>query len=193
MAPVSRNKLHLLAFLAASLTALPALAIKQATLSEYTAHLESLHTLVQKCQASAPACDPGQVGDDDEVTLQSLGSGANVNQFESRYDWLRKTLKQAQDPKAKNRNSDLAATAERLEDAILDTNSQPPVSDFAEGRRHTDAILAHPEFATVEEQSIWDKLIARFFLWLDRMFGNVAKFGQRSPGVRPLLVWGLIT
>src|SRR5277367_3676290 len=183
MAPVSRNKLHLLAFVAASLTALPALAIKQATLSEYTAHLESLHTLVQKCQASAPACDPGQVGDDDEVTLQSLGSGANVNQFESRYDWLRKTLKQAQDPKAKNRNEGLAAATGRLEEALGDAGGHPSSSGFAEARHRADAILAHPEFVTVEEHSIWERVIAHFFLWLDSLFGNVAKFGERSPWI----------
>jgi len=193
MAPVSRNKLHLLAFLAASLTALPALAIKQATLSEYTAHLEDLRALVQKCQASAPACDPGQVGNDDHVTLQSLGSDANMNQFEARYDWLRKELKRAQDPKAKNRDGDLAAAAARLEEALQDATGQPSVSSFAEARRRADAILSHPEFVTVEEQSIWDKLIARFFLWLDGLFGNVAKFGQRSPWIGPLLEWGLIS
>ena len=70
---MSRTKVHLLSFLMAALAAAPALALRQATLAEYTAHLESLHVLVQKCQASAPACDPAQVGDDDQVTLQALG------------------------------------------------------------------------------------------------------------------------
>jgi len=190
---VSRSKLHLLAFLVAALTALPAFALKQTTLAEYIAHLESLHTLVQKCQASASACDPSQVGDDDQVTLQALGSGANVNQFEARYDWLRKTLKQAQDPKAKNRDEELATATSRLEDALRDATGQPPASGFADARQRADAILAHPEFVTVEEQSVWDKLIARFFLWLDSLFGNVAKFGQRSPWIGPLLELGLIS
>ncbi len=193
MASVSRSKLHLFAFLLAALTAVPVLALKVATFAEYTAHLESLRTLVQKCQASAPACDPDQVGSDDQVTLQSLGSGANVNQFEGRYDWLRKTLKQAQDTKAQDRDGNLSAAAERLEDALRDATAQPSVSKFAEARRRTDTILAHPEFVTVEEQSIWERVIARFFLWLDSLFGNVAKFGQRSPWIGPLLEWGLIS
>jgi hypothetical protein len=193
MASVSRTKVHLLAFLMAALAAVPALALKQATLAEYTAHLESLQALVQKCQASASACDPGQVGDDDQVTLQALDSGANVNQFEARYDWLRKTLKQVQDPKAKNRDADLAATEARIEEALQDAGAHPNGVSFSEARRHADAILAHPEFVTVEEQSIWNKLIAFFFLWLDSLFGNVAKFGERSPWIGPLLEWGLIS
>jgi hypothetical protein len=193
MASVSRTKVHLLAFLMAALAAVPALALKQATLAEYTAHLESLQALVQKCQASASACDPGQVGDDDQVTLQALDSGANVNQFEARYDWLRKTLKQVQDPKAKNRDADLAATEARIEEALQDAGAHPNGVSFSEARRHADAILAQPEFVTVEEQSIWNKLIAFFFLWLDSLFGNVAKFGERSPWIGPLLEWGLIS
>jgi len=189
---VSRSKLHLLAFLLTVLTAVPALALKQVTLGEYTAHLKSLRGLVLKCQAGVSACDPAQVGDDDQVTLQSLGSGANVNEFEARYDWLRKTLKQAQDPKVKNRDGDLAAAEARLEDALQDAGGHPAASGFAEARHHADAILAHPEFVTVEEQSIWEHLIAGFFLWLDSLFGSVAKFGQRSRWIGPLLEWGLV-
>jgi len=44
----------------------------------------------------------------------------------------------------------------------------------------------------VDEQSIWDRLIARFLEWLDSLFNNVAKFGRRSPWIGPLLEWGLI-
>lgn len=190
---MSRSKLHILAFLVAALTALPAFALKQTTLAGYTAHLESLRALVQKCQASASACDPSQVGDDDQVTLQALGTGANVNQFDARYDWLRKTLKQAQDQSAKNRDEDLAAATSRLEEALVDAGGRPSSSGFAEARHRADAILAHPEFVTVEEHSIWERVIALFFLWLDSLFGNVAKFGQHSPWIGPLLEWGLMS
>src|SRR5271166_5158134 len=118
MASVSRIKLHLLAFLVTVLPAVPALALRQSTFAEYTVHLEDLRRLVQKCQANASACDPAQIGSDEQVSLQSLGSGANVSQFEARYDWLRNTLKQVRDPSAKNRDRDLAAAANRLEDAL---------------------------------------------------------------------------
>ena len=193
MATVSRKKVSLVALLIAGLMAVPALALNHFTMAQYTAHLDSLRALVAKCQADAAACDPAQVGDDDQVTLAGLGSGANVNQFEARYDWLRKALKTAGDPKAKDRDMSLAAAANRLEEALREAGAEPGPSGFGETRRKADAILSHPEFATVEEQSVWDKLIARFFSWLDRMFGNVAKFGQRSPWIGPLLEWGLIT
>jgi hypothetical protein len=192
MASVSRIQLHLLAFLVTVLPAVPALALRQATVAEYTARLEDLRTLVQRCQANASACDPAQVGSDEQVSLQSLGSGANVNEFEARYDWLRSTLKQAHDPSAKNRDRNLAAAASRLEDALRDATGHLPAPSFAEARRHANVILGHPEFDTVDEESIWDRLIARFFLWLDGLFGDVASFGQRSPWIGPLLEWGLI-
>lgn len=188
---MSRIQLHLLAFLVVLLPAVPALALRQSNVEEYTEHLEDLRLLVQRCQANASACDPAQAGSDEQVSLQSLGSSANVNQFEARYDWLRNTLKQARDPSAKNRDRDLAAAANRLEDALQDVTGQRPASSFAEARRHADVILGHPEFVTVDEQSVWERLIARFFLWLDSLFTDVASFGQRSPWIGPLLEWGL--
>ena len=116
-----------------------------------------------------------------------------MNEFEARYDWLRKTLRQAQDPKAKNRGADLAAAEVRLEEALQDAGGNSSSAGFSAARHHADAILAQPEFVTVEEQSIWDKLIAGFFLWLDSLFGSVAKFGKRSPWIGPLLEWGLVS
>ena len=193
MATVSRNKLNLVALLIAAVTAVPALALNHCTLAQYSAHLENLRALVVRCQADAPACDPAQVGDDDQVTFAGLGAGANVNEFEAHYDWLRKTLKTARDPKAKDRDSDLAAASDRLGDALREAGTEPGASDFASTRQKANAILHHPEFATVEETNIWDKLIARFFSWLDRLFGNVARFGRRSPWIGPLFEWGLIT
>jgi|SRR5579862_761181 len=194
MGSVRRKTGHLpaLLFLAAAL-AVPAHALNQVTMSEYIAHLTSLRALVEKCQADAAACDPAQAGDDDQVTLPSLGSDANVNQFEAHYDWLRETLKAARDPKSRDRDVNLAAAAARLDEALQDTGAQPGTSGFAEARRRADAILGHQEFATVDERGFWERMIARFYLWLDSLFTNVAKFGQRSPWIGPLLEWGLIS
>jgi hypothetical protein len=88
----------LFALLTVLLTAIPAVALKQSSLTEYTAHLQDLRALVQRCEATATACDPGQVGDDEQVKLDGMGDGANVNEFEAHYDWLRKALKSASDP-----------------------------------------------------------------------------------------------
>jgi hypothetical protein len=188
---VIRN-IPLVTLLLVVLAAVPALALRQSSLAEYTAHLESLRALVERCQASAAACDVAQVGDDDRVTLQSLGSGANLNQFEARYDWLREALKAAGDAKARGSERDLSAALRRIDDAQREAGAQPGEKGFAEARHRADSILGHQEFVTVKEQSIWDKLIARFFLWLDSLFTDVARFGQRSPWIGPLLEWGLI-
>jgi hypothetical protein len=192
MAPVSRNRSSLLLLLLVAVAAVPALALKQSNMAEYTAHLESLRALVARCQASAAACDVAQVGDDDKVTLQSLGSGANVNEFEAHYDWLRETLKSAGNAKATGRERDLGAAVSRIDDALRETGAKPGDAGFTEARHRADSILSHQEFVTVNEQSVWDKLIARFFLWLDSLFTNVARFGQRSPWIGPLFEWGLI-
>jgi len=191
MASVTR-KIPLVALLMLVLPAVPALALRQSSMAEYTAHLESLRALVERCQASATACDVAQVGDDDRVTLQSLGSGANVNEFEVHYDWLRAALKAAGDAKASGRERGLSAALSRIDDALRESGTQPGEKGFAEARHRADSILSHQEFVTVKEQSIWDKLIARFFLWLDSLFTNVARFGQRSPWIGPLFEWGLI-
>jgi len=175
-----------------ALGALPALALKQSTMAEYTTHLESLRALVERCEADTAACDPAAVGDDDQVTVQGLGSGANVNQFEARYDWLREAIKNARDPKEKGRTEHLTAAVSRLVDAEHDAGARSREAGFAEARRKADLVLSHQEFVTVTEQSVWDKLIARFFLWLDSLFTNVANFGKRSPWIGPLLEWGLI-
>jgi len=189
---LSRNKLHFCALLMLAPAAVSAYAARLSTMAEYTAHLHNLQALVEKCQADAGACDPGAVGTDDQVHLAGLGSGANVNQFEARYDWLRTALSQARDAKDGNRAGELAAVEARLEESLRETGAQPGVEGFAQTRHKADAILSHPEFVTVDEQSIWDRLIARFLEWLDSLFNNVAKFGRRSPWIGPLLEWGLI-
>jgi len=152
-----------------------------------------MRTLIQACQASVPHCDPQQVGGDEEVDLEGLDSGANVHQFEAHYDWLRSTLKQAQNASDKNRELNLAIADTRIEEALRDISTQsPPRVNFAQARREADAILGHPEFATVEEHSIWERVAAKIFLWLDGVFGDVEKFGERSPWIGPVMEIGLI-
>jgi hypothetical protein len=180
MASFSRYKFPIFALLLAVPQAAPALALKQASMAEYAAHLESLRALVLRCQTTAAACNPEQVGDDDLVTLAGLGSSANLNQFEARYDWLRNTIRAASNAKAKDREADLAVTAVRLETALGEAGEQPEPSRFADARQKADGILSRPEFVTVNEQSIWEKLLARFFLWLDSFFTGLAKIGRRS-------------
>jgi len=191
MGSLSRYKVFLTTFLLVALPT-PAVALKQSSLGDYTSHLQALRALVQRCEASGVACDSSQVGDDDQVKLDGLGVGSNVSQFEARYDWLRNALKAAQDAKAKDRGANLKAAEARLHDALREAGARPESNQFAGARQKADAILGHPEFVTVNEQSIWNKIIARLLLWLDSLFTHVASFGRRSPWIAPLLEWGLI-
>ena len=192
MASVNQIQRYLAALLLAALP-VQALALKQSSLAEYTAHLQDLHALVERCQASAAACDPALVGDDDQVKLDGLGAGANVNASEARYDGLRNAIKAASDGKASSRHANLDAAAARIEEELLEAGARPEGVQFADARHKADAILRHPEFATVADQSVWEKILARFFLWLDSLFNHVASFGRRSPWIAPLLEWGLIS
>lgn len=188
----SVNRLRLLALLALVLTG-RADAMQAATMPEYMAHLERLRTLVQACQASVPHCDPQQVGGDDLVNFQGLGAGANIHRFEAHYDWLRSTLKDAQKSTGKTREMELAAADARIEEAIEDASAQTGTREnFLAARKAADAVLAHPEFATVEEQSIWDRILAHILLWIDWLFNDVEKFGERSPWIGPVVEIGLI-
>lgn len=169
-------------------------ALPQSTLAAYTAHLESLRSLLDQCRANAAACDTKKVGEDDQVSFDRLDAGANVDSFEGHYNWLRETIKRAHDPKMKDRDGALDSAAARLQEAIQDAGAPSPAAskEFPQARAKTDAILGHPEFATVSQQSIWERMIARIYLWIDHLFGNVANFGKRSPWIGPLFEWSLI-
>jgi Domain of unknown function (DUF4129) len=170
-------------------------ALPQSTLASYTAHLEALRSLLENCRANAAACDVSKVGSDEQVNLAGLNAGANVNSFEAHYDWLRGTLTRAHDPAMKNRDDQLNSAISRIQDELRDAGkaAAPSTSDdFAHARSSADTILNHSEFVTVSNPSIWDRLIAHIYLWLDSLFSNVEKFGERSPWIGPLLEWALI-
>ena len=188
---LSRNQTRLAALLLAA-GPIAALGAKPTSLADYTGHLQSLRGLIERCEASPGACDPEQVGSDDRVRFDGLGAGANVSEFEVRYDWLRKALKAARDPGVPGRESTLAAAAARIEDAQREAGAKAEGDQFAIARNKTDAILGHTEFATVNEQNIWQKILAGFFMWLDNLFSAVARFGRRSPWIGPVLEWGLV-
>ena len=168
-------------------------ALNKSSVAEYQAHLAKLQTLVANCAAKAAACDANAVGADEEVELRGLGVGANVDSFEAHYEWLRDALTQAGKSGDKKRAEAMGAAKARLDEA-LDYASGNGLAhrDIAAARRTADTILARPEFATVREVSLWEKFWARVGLWLDKIFGGVAKFGKRSPWIGPVMEWGLI-
>lgn len=168
-------------------------ALESSTLDQYKAHLENLRTLVASCEAQISACNPNAVGNDEQVQLQGLGTGANANSFEAHYGWLRDALKSAQNAGEKNRTGELHAAGARLDEALREASGEGQAQiNVAVARQRADAILGHPEFATVHEDSIWQKLWERVAMWLGSLFSNVAQFGKHAPWIGPLFEWGLM-
>lgn len=163
------------------------------SLEQYQAHLQKLQALAASCEAKASACDANAVGHDEQVQLQGLGVGANINLFQAHYGWLRDALTSAHKAADKQRTNAMHAAQNHLEEALSEVSSQSAkTTEIATARQRADAILRHPEFATVHEVSLWDKFWARVGLWLDKIFGGVSRFGQRSPWIGPVMEWGLL-
>ena len=175
------------------LSSVQARGLDQISLDQYRAHLQKLQTLAASCEAKASACDANAVGSNEQVQLQGLGVGANVNSFQAHYGWLRDALTSAHKAADKPRADAMRTAQSRLEEALTEVSSPgAKTTDLGTARQKADAILRHPEFATVHEVSLWDKFWARVGLWLDKLFGGVAHFGERSPWIGPLMEWGLL-
>src|SRR5579875_1016640 len=128
----------------------PALAANQVSLDQYRAHLQSLQALVQSCSANPGLCNPKSVGNDDQVQLPGLGAGANTNFFQARYDWLRRILLSAHDPREKARASQLLSAEARLDESLHDAHRAASSRvDITAARQKADGILARREFETV--------------------------------------------
>jgi len=160
--------------------------VRAVTAAEYREHIAGLKMLVQTCQKNPAECDTKKVGDDERVE----GGG-----FQTRWSWLRETLSDAHNATQPGREKLLQEAAARLdEDAALAEEAVPQAADaFQRVRKKTDEVLSRPEFRTVSEQSYIEREIAKFWQWVDEVFGGVSRFGKRSPWVVPLMEWSSIT
>lgn len=162
-------------------------ALQQTTPEGFRTHLESLRTVVRACQGDAKACDPAAIGDDDKVVSPS-------ETFQERWEWLRKLVDDARDPKLADRGKLLDQASARL-DSELSTTTNAPTSqaNFAPARHAADSILARPEFRIVGNESWLERKIGEIFLWLGRLFTATADFSHRSPWLAPLIEWTFIS
>ncbi len=160
--------------------------VRSATSAEYKNHLENLKALVAACAKDAAMCDAKKVGDDERVE----GGG-----FQTRWSWLRDTVANAHNPALPERDKLLQEASARLdEDAVLAGGSSSASGNaFQRARKKTDDVLSRPEFRTVEEQSYIEREIAKFWQWVDNIFGGVSRFGKRSPWLVPVMEWGAMT
>lgn len=160
--------------------------VRVVTAAEYRNHLASLKMLVAACQKNPTECDAKKVGDDERV------EGAA---FQTRWSWLREELSSAHNAVQPDRGKLLQEAVARLDEdvALADETVAQSGDTFQRARKQADEVLSRPEFRTVAQESYWEREIARFWQWVDELFGGVSRFGKRSPWLVPLTEWGSIT
>jgi hypothetical protein len=165
----------------------------------YQQHLENLESLVDACrkQRTRQACDPSQVGADDQMQAPS-GGAAQVREI--RYGWLRELLDQAgkkeepqkaiaQPPQVIKTvpptvDAQLAQARQRLEDDGKQAGGPPQTgAGHAAARTALTAILARREYQGVTQTSALERFQEWLVNWLDRILGRLAGFGARSPWI----------
>jgi hypothetical protein len=171
---------------ACSLSAQTTQSPQQSTLADYAAHLRSLRALAAACAQKVSACDEAHVGPDDRVRDGSVS-------FEARYDWLAAALLSSKSSSASDRAQLMQRVETRIDADLADAQSVPGTPDFADARARANAILASREFDTTSTPSLRERILARIYQWLDRLFSHVFAFGARSPWIAPLLEWLLGT
>ena len=167
-------------------------AVSAQPVEAYQAHLVALRELVAACRTNAAACDPAKVGGDDRVPPQGQAPGFDVH-----WSWLWDTILKAKDPKSPDRDALLrdadARLADQAREAGIASGPAPAIQpDFQHARSDADRILAGSEFRKVTGSGLWDLLMAKFFAWLNRVFGGVSALGQRAPWIGPVIMYGFL-
>jgi hypothetical protein len=160
--------------------------VRTVTAAEYRGHLANLKTVVEACQRSSAECDTKKIGDDERVEGTA---------FQTRWAWLREELSNAHNAAQPDRAKLLQEARARLDEeaALADGTAPQPGETFQRARKQADEVLSRPEFRTVAQESFWEREIAKFWQWLDKVFGGVSRFGKHSPWLVPLMEWSSIT
>jgi hypothetical protein len=159
------------------------------TLADYSTHLRNLRALAAACAQNAGSCDPSHIGPADRVTDGSTS-------FTESYDWLASAVSSAKTSSAADRAKLMQQVELRIDADLADAEpgsspSSQTQPSFAQARAQADAILSTREFDTTSIPSLRERILARIYEWLDRLFSHVAAFGARSPWIAPLLEWFL--
>ncbi|HEY1904315.1 MAG TPA: DUF4129 domain-containing protein [Terracidiphilus sp.] len=190
---------------------------RDASLSDYRAHLLSLATLVQTCAKARDmkTCDPAQVGPDDRVPVSQA---ANAQRRLVRYGWLRVLLSKAQDKDAPAPTSKPASaeqespswenvrpipptTTQLLQDAqarlvrdLAQADAAPsPLPDHAQQRDVMQQVLAGREYSNLEQDTVKDTAYEKVGQWLNHLLESAVRASARAPWLGRALVWGFIT
>lgn len=179
--------------------------------SRCAAHLAQLQALVSTCQKqrTSPACDPAQVGSNDQVSWPPAG------EREINYDWLRALLSDAAKPESGTASpppathstatartpapsiDTLLSEARRRLAADAQQVMQPPprAADYSAQRKTLAAILAQRAYQGVAQTTVREHFLEWLGNVLDEILGRLMRFGARLPWIgfvlRALLLGGL--
>lgn len=163
-----------------------AMPLKPATLAEYVDQAHQLQAVAAACAQKAAACVLPAAIPDQKVSLASGGS------FTARYQWFTAAVTAARAMPDAARSAEMRAAEQHLDADLADALASPaPAANFSHARKDADAILAGREFATADQQSLWDKIAEWVLTWIDDALGHVAAFSSRSPWIGSLIEWGL--
>lgn len=198
-----------LAFLLASAAhparaAQPNSAATNPAIARYARHVAELETVVAGCQKrrTAEACDPAQVGSDDQVSWPAGASGER----EMNYDWLRALLSDAAKPDAGkdssapplgvvNPASVVKAAAPSMDTLLSEAQkrlaadarevAQPPrsIADYSAERHALAAILAERAYQGVAQTTVREHFLEWLGNVLDAILGRLMRFGAHSPWI----------
>jgi hypothetical protein len=158
--------------------------LKNVSVDEFRVDVTRLQGVVAGCGASAAACNADSVGDD--VRVGDLAKGG----FEEHWEWLRGVLKDSKTAKGGERAKMLREADARLVEMAQESGvAAGTEKEFERERAVANAELARPEFLGDVGQTWWDRLKARVFGWLQRLFEGVVQVGTAAPWLGTLLEW----
>jgi hypothetical protein len=161
---------------------------RRVSVEEFRRDVAQMQGLAAACAGASAACDVGKVVGDERVGELS-GDGRAGGGYEVHWGWLRDALKGAKDAKAGDRAESMKEAAGTLDEMAAEAGKPAGLSEFGRERREADAVLALKEFQGADTVTWWDKLKARVFSWIERIFHGVGQIGEMAPWIGRLLEW----
>ncbi|HEY5330433.1 MAG TPA: DUF4129 domain-containing protein [Acidobacteriaceae bacterium] len=151
------------------------------SMQQFRDRLASMQALVETCTASGTACDAGKVGLDERIEVPAAQT------FQVRWRWLRDALDQSRTAKPAERTQLMRQSSLRLAEMLRENGQPESAAQFPTARKDADRILAGSEFSEVEQQSWLDRIVAKFWLAVERGLSSFSAFGNAMPWIGRLL------
>jgi hypothetical protein len=162
--------------------------LERCDFAAYRQHLQQLATIMRTCgaQKSAAACDPAQVGPDNEVTTPE---GTRL----VHYGWMRQALADAaKSASLANKQGDaaraeIAAASLRL---TQDSQSSPAAAaaPVAQVRGNLNTILSERRFQRIQQEpNVLQRAWVALLNWIFERLNKVVAYGGENPWIAHIL------